>query len=245
MKKLLSLVLATLMLLSFAACNGNGGNGGQTAEATKEPTETSTAEPTEEPKMSMEDMLSQATELTYSGINNSAPWDNIARAEMDYVGKSVTSSEMYVEKVETEYAVFKAPHNSRFEFRLYLDKTELAALQANKVYQFVGVIDGIEELKNEFTHYISVAFTIREGFIVTDKIRVTGKCDNANSEYYRIGVFVIDHGSTGAKLDLQQYESYTLEWTATYSKYLYDSFNKWFGTLYSMGKDTKIVDDNN
>ena len=236
MKKIFALMLAALMLLSFAACSGSSGNGGQTTEATKEPTETPTAEPTEEPKMSMEDMLSQAIELTYSGINNSAPWDNIARAEMDYVGKTFTSSEMYVEKVETEYAVFKAPY-SRFKFHLYLDKTELAALQVNKVYKIVGVIDSIET--GPF------AFIVKEGFIVTDKIRVTGKCDNANSKYYRIGVFVIDHGSNGAKLDLQQYESYTLEGTATYSKYLYDSFNKWFGTLYSMGKDTKIVDDNN
>lgn len=44
MKKLMSLLLAAVMLLSFAACSGNGG--GQTAEATQEPTEASMAEPT-------------------------------------------------------------------------------------------------------------------------------------------------------------------------------------------------------
>lgn len=45
MKKLLSLVLAALMLLSFAACSGNGG---QTANGTQEPTEAPTPEPTPE-----------------------------------------------------------------------------------------------------------------------------------------------------------------------------------------------------
>ena len=45
MKKFLSLLLAAMMLLSFAACSG----GGKTAEATQEPTEAPTAEPTEEP----------------------------------------------------------------------------------------------------------------------------------------------------------------------------------------------------
>lgn len=39
MKKLLSLVLAALMLLSFAACSGSNGNGGQTANGTQKPTE--------------------------------------------------------------------------------------------------------------------------------------------------------------------------------------------------------------
>lgn len=46
MKKLMSLLLAAVMLLSFAACSGNGG---KTAEVTPEPTEAPTAEPTEEP----------------------------------------------------------------------------------------------------------------------------------------------------------------------------------------------------
>lgn len=46
MKKLMSLLLAAVMLLSFAACSGNGG---KTAEKTQEPTEAPTAEPTEEP----------------------------------------------------------------------------------------------------------------------------------------------------------------------------------------------------
>jgi|GEM_PF-5265120 len=47
MKKIFTIMLAAIMLLSFVACSGNGG--GQTANVTTEPTEAPTAEPTEEP----------------------------------------------------------------------------------------------------------------------------------------------------------------------------------------------------
>lgn len=54
----MSLLLAAVMLLSFAACSGNGG--GQTAEVTPEPTEAPTAEPTEEPIKTKEELLSSS-----------------------------------------------------------------------------------------------------------------------------------------------------------------------------------------
>ena len=47
MKKLLSLVLAALMLLSFAACSSNNGNGGQTDNTPHE--QTGSEQTTEEP----------------------------------------------------------------------------------------------------------------------------------------------------------------------------------------------------
>ncbi|MBQ1892720.1 MAG: hypothetical protein II155_01295, partial [Clostridia bacterium] len=78
MKKILSIILAALMLLSFAACSGNGG---QTAEKTQEPTEAPTAEPTEEPRMSMDEMLEVAVEATVDNIYYATVYDNIAKAE--------------------------------------------------------------------------------------------------------------------------------------------------------------------
>ena len=66
MKKLLSLVLAALMLLSFAACSGSSGNGGQTANATKEPT----AEPTEEPMPKVGDTIhGKMFDITITGVS--------------------------------------------------------------------------------------------------------------------------------------------------------------------------------
>ena len=90
MKKIMSLLLAAVMLLSFAACSGNGG--GQTAEATQEPTEAPTAEPTPEVnKLTAEQCIG-----TWKVAAKGAEWFRIVKIELykGGAGKGYTSSQL-------------------------------------------------------------------------------------------------------------------------------------------------------
>ncbi|MBQ1893008.1 MAG: hypothetical protein II155_02765 [Clostridia bacterium] len=90
MKKLVSLLLAALMLLSFAACSGNGGKA-------EEPTEAPASEPTSEQpvdatpensEMTKLELLKKAEYVSSFQMSSSIA-ENIVRAEQAYCGKPI------------------------------------------------------------------------------------------------------------------------------------------------------------
>ena len=90
MKKLMSFMLAVLMLLTLAACSGNGG---QTANATQAPTEAPTAEPTEaiNPYTIANVITNEGNSVTISFDELIATYDsNEARFDKLYKGAKIT-----------------------------------------------------------------------------------------------------------------------------------------------------------
>lgn len=115
MKKYLSLILAVIMLLSLAACSGNGG---QTANATQEPTEAPTAEPTEEPMLKIGD--------TYSG------------EIVDITINSVS----YIDKIENGIYRSFGPYNSKNKSLSILAEEGYSFVKIDFSYNYHGKTTG-------------------------------------------------------------------------------------------------------
>ncbi len=177
MKKLLSLVLAALMLLSFAACSGNSGKGGQTANATKEPTEASSAEPTKEPKMSKEEMLEIAVEAKDYEINN-AIHDNVAKAQYSYCGKVLLiTGDIY--KIEADHICLNDAYVS---IDVYLPIEDIVKLENRQSIVIVGetddsFIDGKVTVAG--TEFSSQLLVVRNAYLVSEYFELTGKLISA------------------------------------------------------------------
>lgn len=175
MKKIMSLLLAAVMLLSFAACSGNGG--GQTAEATQEPTEAPTAEPTEEPRMSMEEMLEVAVEATVDNIFYATVYDNIAKAEYSYCDKALLI-EGYIMKINADcFSLGNDEGQAFLNIDIYLPKEELMNLENNQYIRIVGetddsIIQGTETING--TVFPSYHLAVHNAYVVSEYKEVTG-----------------------------------------------------------------------
>lgn len=143
MKKMTSILLAAVMLLSFAACSGSsGGPAGTTAEPTAEPT----AENTE---MSKLDILKSA-ELVDSYQMGKDLEANKVRAKQTYCDRPIMFCGK-VSSIEAEYAVVSGvdPKDIRAfsgRFLVYLPVEELAILDKGYAVIF-GICSGIDENK--------------------------------------------------------------------------------------------------
>ena len=119
MKKLMSLLLAAVMLLSFAACSNNGG---KTAEATQEPTEAPTAEPTEE-------VNTKGTRSNPYMLNEPITFTTIIKSNLSYVADmdvtitvlELISQEDYLAIGKSHNCIFSNYKPSAIKFDLHID----------------------------------------------------------------------------------------------------------------------------
>ena len=143
--------------------------------------------------LTAEEMLKQATELTYMDVYDSKPWENLVRAENTYVGNMYTSSAYFVQEVETEYAVVEnASGYSNAKFKLYLSRDELGLLNKGEKIQFVGIVDSIEKESD-----LVVVFTMREAHYVTNRMTLFGEFSTTEYDGNKYGVI----GTTASLLD--------------------------------------------
>lgn len=178
MKKIFALMLAALMLLSFAACSGNGG---QTANATQEPTEGPTAEPTEEPKMSKEEMLEIAVEAKDFEINN-AIYDNIAKAQYSYCGKVLLITGT-IYQIEADHICLNDVYVS---IDVYLPIEDIVKLENRQSVIIVGetddtILEGTVTAMG--TALASQQLVVRNAYLVSEYIEMTGKLASAGGQY--------------------------------------------------------------
>ena len=167
MKKLMSLLLAAVMLLSFAACSGNGG--GQTAEVTPEPTEAPTAEPTEEPIKTKEELLSSSDiEATMSELGKMTS-ENFAKAKLSFCGKVVVLTG-FASSIEADYVKMES---SSASVKIFIPLEDLVNIIKKHKITVVGIVDDEVEIKEEkSTSYI---YSMKTAYYVTDTFEVTGK----------------------------------------------------------------------
>lgn len=175
MKKFLSLLLAAMMLLSFAACSG----GGKTAEATQEPTEAPTAEPTEEPKETMEEMLAEAAEVDFGDITHESI-NNLARAKSLYCNKTLLLSE-YIVTIESDHIEIGT---SQYVIDVYLPLEDMINLQENQMVTIVGETDDSYETTTSVSggytfsrdHYrMPFAYLVKDRYERTGVLRKDGR----------------------------------------------------------------------
>ena len=167
MKKLMSLLLAAVILLSFAACSGNGG--GQTAEVTPEPTEAPTAEPTEEPIKTKEELLSSSDiEATMRELGKMTS-ENFAKAKLSFCGKVVVLTG-FASSIEADYVKMESLPAS---VKIFIPLEDLVNIIKKHKITVVGIIDDEVEIKEEeSTSYI---YSMKTAYYVTDTFEVTGK----------------------------------------------------------------------
>lgn len=144
MKKLMSLVLAALMLLSFAACNGSNGNDGQTANATPEPTA--------EPIKTKDELLSSSEEISFTEFNN-LTLDNIAKAKMQYCSKDVIVTG-YARDIEADCVILTPFSGGQVLIDIHLPLEELVTLENGQKVTIVGHLDDeVEEREEKVGQY--------------------------------------------------------------------------------------------
>lgn len=180
MKKLMSLLLVAVMLLSFAACSGNGG--GQTAEATQEPTEAPTVEPTEEPKKTMEEMLAEAAEVDFGDITHESI-NNLARAKSLYCNKTLLLSE-YIVTIESDHIEIGT---SQYVIDVYLPLEDMINLQKNQMVTIVGETDDSYETTTSVSGGYTFSrdhYRMPSAYLVKDRYERTGMLKKDGTKYY-------------------------------------------------------------
>lgn len=179
MKKLLSLVLAALMLLSLAACSGKEGNAN---EATQVPTEASTAEPTAEPVKTKDDLMASATEVSYTELYNMT-FEDIAKAKKRFCGTDIII-DGYVRDIEADCAILTIDDSGVVLIDVFLPLEELVFLKERQKVTIVGHLDDDVEQRDEneaqntlkHTHY-----SMKTAYVVTDVYEITGKLLGSNN----------------------------------------------------------------
>ena len=219
MKKLMSLVLAALMLLSFAACNGSNGNDGQTANATPEPT----AEPTAEPIKTKDELLSSSEEISFTEFNN-LTLDNIAKAKMQYCSKDVIVTG-YARDIEADCVILTPFSGGQVLIDIHLPLEELLTLEKGQKVTIVGHLDDEVEEREEkegqysffYTHY-----TMKTAYIVNDVFEITGKLLGSNNSFANAFNFAVPPTSNTYGLiyfangvDTSKYKTGGSDWEST------------------------------
>ncbi len=171
MKKIIAILLAAIMLLSFVACSGNGG--GQTAQTTLEPTEAPTAVPTEEPKPTKEQLLSEAVELASTSYDYDRK-ENPVRAKAEYEGKAYTIVG-YVKSFGNDHVVIcvTLPRGgiSHFvDFRVFLPQEEIMLLKKDQMIEVVGILESsyVTQQGPYGATYETEELELRDAFLVKD-----------------------------------------------------------------------------
>lgn len=184
MKKILAILLAAMIMLSFVACSGNGG--GQTANVTPEPTEAPTAEPTEEPVKSKEELMSSSTEILFDELAK-LTYDNIAQAKMKYCDKDVIITG-YILEINEDHVIMNSGSRSSSTIKIeaYIPLEDILNLERGQRLTVVGHLD--EEIVDKasgdplipitYKHYVMTT-----AYFVNDIYEITGKLFGFNSSY--------------------------------------------------------------
>ena len=163
-RKLLALLLAAALPLSLAACGGEEGSADQQ--------NSSAASSSAEAEVSMEDMLEQAENTTFSELLT-ALQENKLRAQDTYVGNIYTYSEC-VTAIEEDYAELSG------SVKVYLPKADLMNLNVNEVIRVVGTIDSLDltetsQMVNGFEFTSSApAVEMKPACYIDNRFEVTG-----------------------------------------------------------------------
>lgn len=153
MKRVLPLILATVLMLSLAACGGNN-------------------------SMTKEEMVETATELNCSLLQTSYS-ENTVNAEETYVG-NIYQITGYVTEIQEE-SVRLIPLNApldvfgkgEIEIEAYLSLDEIKELSTNEVINLVGEVSEITG-SSDFTIYV----TMDNAYFVDNIIEITGEVDS-------------------------------------------------------------------
>lgn len=225
MKKTTIVILSLVMMLSVVAC----GNPAVT-ENKNESLIVSTEETAqEETRLTVEQMLEQAVEVTERELYNSKPWENLVRSEDTHVGKTYKSSSFYVDKVENDHAILGLVSYSNIKFKVFLDRNELGRLNVGERIQFVGIVDSIEKESE-----VVVVFNMSEAYIVTNRIVISGKYETMSYNGKNYGVI----GNTAITLDSDELKNLkTGDYVTIEGVVRYDSEMAWYFQMTSHVRD--------
>ncbi len=168
MKKLLALMLAAALALSLTACGGD--------TFSESPSEVPSAPPTKE------EMLQTAEHTTMESLNG-AIFDNVVRAEDDYVGKAFIIPG-FVDDITEDGCVLCDNESFRYFITAKLPTDELKTLDSGDLVSVVGLVSEFEEGESAATAFGSYP----EYYVTLDNAYlVDGITEFSGTVMYEIG----------------------------------------------------------
>lgn len=173
MKKWIALLLAAVLVLSLAACSGQGSGDSKGGNPSDSQTDGNSHKENEE------DVLENAQELDLNELNEKV-MDNMASANSAYVGNTYQVGG-YITEITGEYCAIASSVSSQVSLHVYLKEEDLAKVHQHEYITVAGKIptDFVDASSMPvFAYYADM----KPASLVSDTYQLTGEIKNIQTD---------------------------------------------------------------